>query len=168
MPASSGWIGFAGCRHSPLDGDWTAPLTANWCCAARPFAPAALRPGHGPGGLLEQFRLGALDRRPAGLDDRDPGRADRCGEEAAQSAARETPEETGLDVAEAAAVGDFATARGGFNEWVSLFCGSGRRPRRRQPARPGVGAEDIRILPMPASGGAGAAGGRPDPETRSR
>jgi len=48
-------------------------------------------------------------------------------------------------------VGDFATSPGGFNEWVSLFCGRGRRPDEGSLHGLASEQEDIRILPMPAS-----------------
>ena len=138
-------------RHRRFNGDWTAPLTRELvlrrpAVALLPYDPVADRVV-----LLEQFRLGAwIADRPGWMVEIPAGLID-AGESKEDSAARETREETGLAVAELLPVGEFATSPGGFNEWVSLFCGRVDAPSETSLHGLASEQEDIRILPMPAS-----------------
>jgi ADP-ribose pyrophosphatase len=138
-------------RHRRFNGDWTAPLTRELvlrrpAVALLPYDPVADRVV-----LLEQFRLGAwIADRPGWMVEIPAGLID-AGESKEDSAARETREETGLAVAELLPVGEFATSPGGFNEWVSLFCGRVDAPAATSLHGLASEQEDIRILPMPAS-----------------
>ncbi|MGK9233558.1 NUDIX domain-containing protein [Inquilinus limosus] len=137
-------------RHRRFDGGWTEPLSRELvlrrpAVGLLPYDPVADRVV-----LVEQFRLGAwIADRPAWMLEIPAGLID-AGESQEHSAARETREETGLEVAELLPVGEFATSPGGFNEWVSLFCGRVQAPAERSLHGLATEQEDIRILPMPA------------------
>jgi ADP-ribose pyrophosphatase len=138
-------------RHRRFNGEWTAPLVRELvlrrpAVALLPYDPVSDRVV-----LLEQFRLGAwIADRPGWMVEIPAGLID-AGESPDHSAARETQEETGLDVAELLPVGEFATSPGGFNEWVSLFCGRVHAPGEASLHGLASEQEDIRILPMAAS-----------------
>jgi ADP-ribose pyrophosphatase len=137
-------------RHRRFDGGWTEPLARELvlrrpAVALLPYDPVTDRVV-----LLEQFRLGAwIADRPAWMVEIPAGLID-AGESPEHSAARETQEETGLAVAELLPVGEFATSPGGFNEWVSLFCGRVSAPAEGSLHGLATEQEDIRILPMAA------------------
>lgn len=137
-------------RHRRFDGGWTAPLTRELvlrrpAVGLLPYDPVADRVV-----LLEQFRLGAwIADRPGWMVEIPAGLID-TGESKEHSAARETREETGLEVAEMLPIGEFATSPGGFNEWVTLLCGRVTAPAERSLHGLASEQEDIRILPMPA------------------
>lgn len=138
-------------RHRRFDGDWTGPLQRELvlrrpAVALLPYDPVTDRVV-----LVEQFRLGAwIADRPGWMVEIPAGLID-AGESKEHSAIRETREETGLAVAELLPVREFATSPGGFNEWVSLFCGRVGAPAEASLHGLASEQEDIRILPMPAA-----------------
>ena len=137
-------------RHRRFDGGWTEPLTRELvlrrpAVALLPYDPVTDRVV-----LLEQFRLGAwIADHPAWMVEIPAGLID-SGESKEASAARETQEETGLAVSELLPIVEFATSPGGFNEWVSLYCGRVEAPAGGSLHGLATEQEDIRILPMAA------------------
>ena len=137
-------------RHRRFDGGWTEPLTRELvlrrpAVALLPYDPVADRVV-----LLEQFRLGAwIADRPAWMIEIPAGLID-ADESAAESAVRETQEETGLAVSELLPIMEFATSPGGFSEWISLFCARVEAPAASSLHGLVTEQEDIRILPMAA------------------
>jgi ADP-ribose pyrophosphatase len=138
-------------RHRRFDGSWSDPLVRELvlrrpAVALLPYDPVTDRVV-----LLEQFRLGAwIANRPGWMIEIPAGLID-AGEAKDHSAMRETQEETGLAVAELLPVGEFATSPGGFDEWVTLFCGRVSAPAETSLHGLASEQEDIRVLPMPAT-----------------
>lgn len=138
-------------RHRRFDGGWTGPLPREMVLRRPAVALLPYDPVKDRVVLLEQFRLGAwIADRPGWMIEIPAGLIDD-GEAKEASAARETLEETGLAVAQMLPVGEFATSPGGFNEWVSLFCGRVDAPVEASLHGLASEQEDIRILPMAAA-----------------
>jgi len=109
-------------RHRRFAGDWTPPLTRELFARREvtcvlPYDPVADRVV-----LLEQFRVGALDRPGspwllelvAGINE--PGEAPD------DVARREAREEAGIELGELEPVCRYLVSPGGTNERVHLFC----------------------------------------------
>ncbi|GIX31838.1 MAG: ADP-ribose pyrophosphatase [Porticoccaceae bacterium] len=113
-------------RHRLFAGGWSRPLARELFARPRavgvlPYDPAADRVA-----LVEQFRIGALER-PAGpwLLELVAGLAGP-GESDEEVARRELAEEAGLAVERLVPIAELYLSPGGSDERIALYCGIGR------------------------------------------
>lgn len=109
-------------RHRLYDGGWSAPLTRELFVRTRAVAVVPYDSRRREILLVEQFRVGAIERRVtpwcleliAGICDRD-------GESLDQVARREAGEEAGLELGRMRPLYDYMASPGGSNERLQLF-----------------------------------------------
>jgi ADP-ribose pyrophosphatase len=110
-------------RHSLYAGGLSQPLIRERLISADVAALLPYDPRLDEVVLIEQFRIGALERGPAAwLLEIVAGRIER-GEKADDVAARECCEETGCTVERLLAIGRFFTSPHRSNEVTHLYCG---------------------------------------------
>ncbi len=104
-------------------GGWGGDVTREVLRREPAVAVLLYDPAHHLVGLVEQFRIGALDR-PAGpwLLEVVAGIVD-SGEQPEQVARRELREEAGIDEVDLYPICDYFVSPGGSNEHMTLFCG---------------------------------------------
>lgn len=139
-------------RHRRFDGAMSGIRTWELFRRGRAAAVLPYDPVQDRVAMIEQFRLPALAAGfppvmmevPAGLCD--------LHEDPAQTARRETMEETGLSLADIHHVGDFLLTAGGSDETCALFVGCARLPETPNPTARGLDTEqeDIRLGFYPA------------------
>ena len=110
-------------RHGLVAGGLSQPLIRERLISADVAALLPYDPGRDEVVLIEQFRIGALERGPAAwLLEIVAGRIER-GESAAEVAARECREETGCTVERLLPIARFFTSPHRSNEVTHLYCG---------------------------------------------
>lgn len=110
-------------RHRLFGGGWSKPLSRELFWRPRAVGVLAYDPRHDLVGLVEQFRIGALDEPEgpwllevvAGLVEEGESRED--------VARRELLEEAGLEARRLIPIHDILLTPGGSNERISLYCG---------------------------------------------
>ncbi len=110
-------------KHRLFDGGWTPPMVRELFVRREVMAVLPYDPANRLVGLIEQFRVGALeDRRSPWLLELVAGICDP-GETPEQTAHRELEEEAGLTAVTLLPIYDYWVSPGGSNEKLSLFCG---------------------------------------------
>ena len=137
-------------RHSLYAGGMSQPIIRERLISADVAAVLPYDPARDEVVLIEQFRIGALERGPAAwLLEIVAGRIER-GERADAVAARECLEETGCTVERLLPIGRFFTSPHRSNETTHLYCGivdaSAARPIAGLPGE----GEDIRVRRLAA------------------
>lgn len=110
-------------RHRLFAGGWSKPLSRELFWRPRAVGVLAYDPRHDLVGLVEQFRIGALDE-PEGpwLLEVVAGLVEE-GESLEDVARRELLEEAGLEARRLVPIHDILLTPGGSNERISLYCG---------------------------------------------
>ncbi len=110
-------------QHRLFAGGWGGDITREVLRREPAVGVLLYDPAHQLVGLVEQFRVGALDR-PAGpwLLEVVAGIVDP-GEEPEQVAQRELREEAGIEEVSLHSICDYFVSPGGSNEHMTLFCG---------------------------------------------
>ena len=139
-------------RHSLFAGGLSAPLIRERLVSADVAAVLPYDPVRDEVVLIEQFRIGALERGPgAWLLEIVAGRIER-GDAAADVARRECVEETGCAVERLVPIGSFFTSPHRSNEVTHLFCGIVDAAAARAHAGLAAEGEDIRVRRLHADG----------------
>ncbi|MFZ5655130.1 MAG: NUDIX domain-containing protein [Pseudomonadota bacterium] len=148
-------------RHRLFAGGWSAPLTRELFVRGPAVGVLLYDPRHRLVGLVEQFRIGALEE-PAGpwVIEMVAGMVEE-GEDARAVARREVAEEAGIHDLVLEPICRYLTSPGGSDETHTLFCGLTDLRDRAGHFGLAHEHEDIRLLVMPeAEALAGLAAGR--------
>lgn len=138
-------------RHSLHAGGMSSPLTRERITTADVAAVLPYDPRLDELVLIEQFRVGAMERgEGAWLLEIVAGRIEP-GEDPAGVARRETCEETGCTVARLVPIASFYTSPHRANETTHLYCGIVDATTARESAGLPHEGEDIRVLRMPVA-----------------
>ena len=137
-------------RHSLYAGGLSQPIIRERLISADVVAVLPYDPALDEVVLIEQFRIGALERGPAAwLLEIVAGRIEQ-GEEARAVAGRECLEETGCTVECLLPIGRFFTSPHRSNETTHLYCGVVDATGARKHAGLASEGEDIRVQRLAA------------------
>ena len=136
-------------RHRLFAGGWSRPLTRELFVRGPAVGVLLYDPEHRLVGLVEQFRVGALDE-PAGpwLTEVVAGMVEP-GEAPAAVAHREVEEEAGIRTVDLEPICRYLTSPGGSDETLTLFCGLTDLRERAGCFGRDDEHEDIRFLVIP-------------------
>jgi ADP-ribose pyrophosphatase len=137
-------------RHTLHAGGLSQPIIRERLISADVAAVLPYDPSLDEVVLIEQFRIGALERGPAAwLTEIVAGRIER-GEKAEDVARRECLEETGCTIGHMLPIGHFFTSPHRSNETTHLFCGVVDATTTKPLAGLSCEGEDIRVQRLPA------------------
>lgn len=138
-------------RHSLHAGGLSEPIIRERLRSADVAAVLPYDPVRDEVVMIEQFRIGALERGPAAwLLEIVAGRIEG-GAAAEEVAARECVEETGCTVSRLVPIGRFFTSPHRSNETTFLYCGVVDAATAQAHAGLSSEGEDIRVLRLPAA-----------------